>query len=346
VVKVSIIIPVYNVGEFLGECLDSVINQTLHDIEIICINDGSTDNSLDILNKYAENDTRINIITKKNEGQGIARNIGIDKAQGEYIGFVDPDDWIDLNMYEEMYNAAVRNDANVVLCNNYTIKEGKIELWKKNFTYTLEKDKVIKPYSMVNYMDYRDRANILRIEHAPWRKLYKTSFLKENDIKFAPYKKAEDQPFAIDVNLSSPVFYINKPLYYYRIRKESCTRALPTLGKEIADAAASIVKKNHMENLLKNELDEYVVWRYMISYKKLYINSPVIFLISKFNELTKDQFILLTKKVFDVYFKELPDNYNKKDTFLKLFLKISKVKSKKNTHIVFSIFGIKMKFKY
>ena len=99
--KVSIIIPVYNVEQYLPKCLDSIINQTLKDIEIICINDGSIDNSLSILKEYASKDDRIIIIDKENEGQGIARNLGIKKAKGKYIGFVDPDDWVDIQMFEK-----------------------------------------------------------------------------------------------------------------------------------------------------------------------------------------------------------------------------------------------------
>lgn len=98
--KVSVIIPVYNVEKYLRECLDSVINQTLSDIEIICINDGSTDNSLGILKEYAEKDSRIKIITQENQGQGVARNNAIEAAQGEYLVFVDPDDFLDSEALE------------------------------------------------------------------------------------------------------------------------------------------------------------------------------------------------------------------------------------------------------
>ncbi len=93
-IKVSVIVPVFNVEAYLNESLDSILNQTLNDIEIICINDGSTDNSLNILETYAKKDKRIKIISKENEGQGVARNVGLDDAQGEYISFVDSDDFI------------------------------------------------------------------------------------------------------------------------------------------------------------------------------------------------------------------------------------------------------------
>ena len=95
--KVSIIVPVYNIEKYLAKCLDSLINQTLEDIEIICVNDGSTDNSAEILNEYAQKDCRIKIINQDNAGLSAARNTGINAANGEYIGYVDSDDWIDLN---------------------------------------------------------------------------------------------------------------------------------------------------------------------------------------------------------------------------------------------------------
>ena len=114
--KVSVIIPVYNVEKYLRECLDSVINQTLKDIEIICVNDGSTDNSLQILEEYAQKDERIKIIAQENKGQAVARNVGIKIAQGEFIGFLDSDDYLDLNFYENLYNRAKETNSNIVVC--------------------------------------------------------------------------------------------------------------------------------------------------------------------------------------------------------------------------------------
>ena len=113
--KVSVIIPVYNTENFLRKCLDSVCDQTLQDIEIICINDCSQDSCLEILKAYALSDTRVRIIDfKENRGAGAARNAGIEAAQGEYIGFVDSDDFIDLDFYEKLYNSGTKTKANVV----------------------------------------------------------------------------------------------------------------------------------------------------------------------------------------------------------------------------------------
>ena len=113
--KISIIIPVYNTEEYLRECLDSVIEQTLKDIEIILVDDGSTDNSGKICDEYREKDTRITVIHQENRGQGKARNEALKISNGEYIGFIDSDDWIDLDFYEKLYNAASEKESEVTV---------------------------------------------------------------------------------------------------------------------------------------------------------------------------------------------------------------------------------------
>ena len=113
--KISIIVPVYNTEKYLEKCLNSLISQTLEDIEILCINDGSTDNSIKILEQYANRDSRIKIINKKNAGVSAARNTGISQAKGEYLGFVDSDDYVDLNFYEKLYNTAKEYNASIAV---------------------------------------------------------------------------------------------------------------------------------------------------------------------------------------------------------------------------------------
>ena len=117
--KVSIIIPTYNVKPYLRECLDSVVGQTLKDIEILCVNDGSTDGSLEIIEEYARKDDRIIVISGSNGGYGKAMNKGLHQATGEYIGIVEPDDYIALNMYEELYEKAKFYDADIVKADFY-----------------------------------------------------------------------------------------------------------------------------------------------------------------------------------------------------------------------------------
>lgn len=113
---ISVIIPVYNVEKYLEQCLDSVINQNLQDIEIICVDDGSTDNSPSILEKFSSKDNRIKIFSKENGGQASARNLGIKKAKGKYIAFVDSDDFIKEDMFVKLYDVAENNNLDIAMC--------------------------------------------------------------------------------------------------------------------------------------------------------------------------------------------------------------------------------------
>lgn len=125
-IKISIIIPAFNAGKYLERCLDSLLKQTIKEIEVIVINDGSTDNTEEICQQYQDKDTRIILYSKANEGQGIARNFGIQRANGEYIGFVDADDYVDKTMYKELYEQAIRTSADMVY--SYMDKEGYLEV--------------------------------------------------------------------------------------------------------------------------------------------------------------------------------------------------------------------------
>ena len=118
--KISVLIPIYNVEKYLRECLESLVNQTFQDIEFICINDGSTDSSLKILEEYAQKDSRIKIINKENSGYGASMNMGLDAASGEYIGIVESDDFVSSNMFEDLYNLAEKNNADIVKSDYYT----------------------------------------------------------------------------------------------------------------------------------------------------------------------------------------------------------------------------------
>ena len=142
--KVSVIIPVYNVEEYLRECLDSVINQTLKEIEIICVDDGSTDNSLEILKEYAKKDNRITVISRKNKGVGYSRNEGINVSKGKFIAFMDPDDYYpDLSVLNTMFNKAIEHK--VKICGGSLIvydEHRKIEIQKKEKNECFPNDKI------------------------------------------------------------------------------------------------------------------------------------------------------------------------------------------------------------
>ena len=141
-ISLSIIVPVYNVENYLIRCLDSLVNQTLKEIEIICINDGSKDNSLNILEEYAKKDSRIIILNQENAGLSAARNAGMEIAKGEYIGFVDSDDWVDLDFFEKLYIAAKNNDCDIAVADfireHPTKKKKDLILQKKKFLKNLK----------------------------------------------------------------------------------------------------------------------------------------------------------------------------------------------------------------
>ena len=167
--KISIIIPIYNTEKYLRRCLDSVCNQTFVDIEIICINDCSTDGSLNILNEYAQKDNRIKIIDfKENRGVAIARNTGIDEAQGEYISFVDADDYVDLDFFEKLYNKAIKTNSKLVVSN--------VQLETEN----LQKQ---NDY-IINDILKKIKDQPLYYNQLFWLGLYNSNLLKSNSIKF------------------------------------------------------------------------------------------------------------------------------------------------------------------
>ena len=208
--KVSIVIPVYNVEKYLTQCMDSVVNQTLKDIEIICIDDGSTDNSGIILDKYADNDNRIKVIHKENGGYGKAMNTGIDYAAGEYIGIVEPDDYIELNMYEILYNKAAEFDVDFIKSDFYTF-------YPNGDSIYTSLDRSSNNYNRVINLQL-DKSPFL-FNPGMWTGIYKTDFLKNNNIKYneTPGARYQDQGFWWQTTvLAQNVYFLNIPFYHYR----------------------------------------------------------------------------------------------------------------------------------
>ena len=207
--KVSVIIPIYNTENYLRECLDSVISQTLSDIEIICVNDGSTDNSLDILKEYSQKDERIVLIDKENEGVGITRNKGISVANGEYVIFMDPDDLYPTNdILETLYNKAKENNVKICGGEFSHFVDGAHEYNQKYSAnlagYLFEKDK------RYEYKEYQ-------FDYGYHRFIYDRDFLVTNNILFPNYKRFQDPPFFVKAMIMAGTFYgVHKISYAYR----------------------------------------------------------------------------------------------------------------------------------
>jgi glycosyltransferase involved in cell wall biosynthesis len=212
--KISVIIPIYNTGEHLKRCIASVTEQSLKNIEIILVDDGSTDNSGSICDEYAKKDNRITVIHKKNEGVSIARNTGIEKASGEFIGFVDSDDWIDKEMYSDLYDAAVRNDADIVMCDATTKYDTKPD----------EADTITQlPESIILNKKNIAPSLLMEMAGAAWRCIYRKELLKDNNIVFPiNLKFSEDRIFNIlAFGYADSIYYIKKSYYNRYIRKGS-----------------------------------------------------------------------------------------------------------------------------
>lgn len=218
--KISVIIPVYNVEQYLERCLDSVCGQTLEDIEIICINDCSTDNSLEILNKYAKEDNRIKIINfKEKQNAAIARNRGLEIAEGEYLGFVDSDDYIDLDFYEKLYRTAVKDCADIVKGNLLeTTVSGEL-------IYGIMNDDIIVSNDKMHFFSEW------------WTAIYKKTLIDDNNILFpVECPKAHDMVFlARCIIKAKNLSLVDNVCYHYNRRLGSLDQ--PKLSFESAISA-------------------------------------------------------------------------------------------------------------
>lgn len=211
-VSVSIIVPVCNVEKFLKECLDSVIHQTLKNIEIICVDDGSTDNSLSILKEYEKHDSRIKIISKPNAGYGHTMNMGLDHAVGEYIGIVESDDYVEKNMFERLYQTAVQYQAEIVKSDHYifSTKKGKKE---KTF------QPICPPQFYGKVINAITCPEIFEFSMMNWTGIYKRSFIEKNHIRHneTPGASFQDNGFWFQaISQAEKIVLLNEAFYYYR----------------------------------------------------------------------------------------------------------------------------------
>ena len=208
--KISVVVPVYNVEKYLKECIDSITNQTLEDIEIICVNDGSTDSSLEILNDYAKKDSRIIVINKSNSGYGHTMNMGLNAATGEYIGIIESDDFADKNMFEDLYKLAKEYDADIVKGDWYNY-------WSKN--KFARKNNRISSAKALKLTNSKLDKSLLRINPSVWSAIYKKEFLNKYNIRFleTPGASYQDLAFSFKVfALAEKVILTDKAYLYYR----------------------------------------------------------------------------------------------------------------------------------
>ena len=225
--KVSIIVPTYNVEPYLVECMESITNQTLSDIEIICINDGSTDGSLAILKSYAEKDSRIILVDKENGGYGIGMNIGLEKATGEYIGIVEPDDFVPVNMFGDLYKIASENDLDFVKADFYRFERASNGDMFLTYNHLDRKDMY---YNQI--FNPSETPEAVRFIMNTWSGIYKKSFLDEYGIRHneTPGASFQDNGFWFQTfAFAKRAMIINKP--YYMNRRDNPNSSVKNMQK-------------------------------------------------------------------------------------------------------------------
>ena len=210
--KVSIIVPIYNAEKYMKKCIDSILSQTLKNIEIILVNDGSSDNSANIADEYSRLDKRVRVIHQNNSGPSVARNTGISVARGEYIGFVDSDDYIEQTMYEELFKSADKNNVQVAMCSyieNYIYKNESHTI-KANLEQGKIYDKSGIRSNIINTFAKNENYGFYSL----WNKIYLREWLIESDLKMDENRDhGEDWWFNINVFSEIDTFiYIDKEL--------------------------------------------------------------------------------------------------------------------------------------
>ena len=337
-IKVSIIIPVYNVEKYINKCLDSIINQTLKEIEIICINDFSTDNSKNIILEYIQKDSRIRLINNsENKGLGFARNIGIENSKSRYLIFIDSDDFISNNFAEDLYNTAIKYDADIVFTNNiYTVNENKgyikpyyhnrINIWKKKFKLTWKE-------GISNF-----NVNTPEKENTPeyplvvaWNKLYKKEFLESNKLLYSKVRLAEDVDMFYRFLVYNPKMYYNNDAKYYYLQRSTSlagsvhtAKNIPIAILEVFESVFNYYKKNKKELLIDcNYYNFFSLLHTFNNYKA--DNKNEFYLLCHKLMKNLDVEIDKTKHAFMAYSCYVMKNY---DNYNDYILKIENIKKK------------------
>lgn len=309
--KLSIIVPVYGVEKYIDKCLDSLVKQSLKEIEIIVVNDGTKDNSQKIIDKYVKKyPEKIKSYIKENGGQGSARNYGLKKATGEYIGYVDSDDFVEKDMYKKLYNKAKENNYDIVVCGNYNVSE---DYQNKNI------DAFINNYNT-------DLENIFFGKMAVWNKIYKRDILIKNKLEFKEKVWYEDLAFTLKAIMNSNTFaFIDEPLYDYLIREGSTmNNSNVQRNLEILDAFNDI-----LSYIQHNKKEEYFSKIEFLAIDHIYISAIVRVLKAEADDKVKRETI---NKLIDYMNKKFPNYKNNK--YINTL--------SKNRKIIYKLINIKM----
>ncbi|MGG4040961.1 glycosyltransferase [Bacillus smithii] len=289
---VSIIVPLYNAEKVMKKCIESILSQSLYQIEVILIDDGSTDNTRKIAEEYKKKDKRIKVIHQNNKGVSSARNVGLENANGDFIGFVDADDWIDKDMYLEMYNSAIKSNADITMCgyyseNKYYGTKQLIETPLNNGVY--EKDDIISNIiiPMIGTVEKSKIAWNYRVMGSVWRNIFRKDLLTNNKIVFnKEISYCEDLLFCIEsMSKCNRLAIVNKPFYHYQTFQYSLSRSY---RKNMLDDLITV------DEIIKDSL-EYDIDQKIFKYRTIVIARKAII-----NECVQDNPATLYRKLENI----------------------------------------------
>lgn len=278
-VKVSVIVPIYNMEKFIKECLDSLVEQTIDSIELILVNDGSTDKSLDIIKNYSLKHENIIIINQSNGGLASARVAGMLASNGEYFGFVDADDFVDRRMFEKLYRKAYETNSDVVITNYafYPAKVSTKEKWYKEYQ------------GLVNW-------NFIERNTQPWNKLVKRDYAERINLMESLLEGSDGAYIRVLLN-SDKIESINEELYFYRVGQDSMSSNYKNIQKFIDNISMTENQKKYIEGTKYEEsLREYFEYRIIYSIIQALI-------IAAYNQ-DKKKYQLIKERLFDLKFRK------------------------------------------
>lgn len=293
---VSIIIPVYNVSKYLNECLDSIVRQTYKNLEILLIDDGSTDDSGVICDNYSKEYSNIKVFHLKNSGVSAARNYGIEQASGDYLTFVDSDDVIDETMIEKLVNCMGLYDIQLAVCSySYMYKDFMID------------NHLSKIGFLSNEQTKRELFLNTSIRGFSVNKIFITNIIKKNNLKFdSKIKICEDLLFVFDyVSHIENVYVFDESLYYYRMRMSSASNGISEKDLTVFDA---ILRMNEIDNKVYNYMDDFYTYLYF-KYYKLIRKKDIFKSLKKipFKKLLTDKKISRKTKLYALTYLIFPD---------------------------------------
>ena len=261
-IKVSVVLPVYNSERYIHQCLNSILNQTLKEIEIICVDDGSTDNSVNLINDICKKDSRVSLIMQKNSYAGVARNNGLKHAKGKYVIFLDSDDFFEPDMLLSMYEKAEEDHAQICLCSGRTFNEKTEEY--QYVKYYLNTD-FLPEKTPFSAMDIKQRI-FNAITPAPWTKLFRRDYILENGFQFQPLKKSNDLLFVfLALACAEKITYVNKPFVNYRTENKNSLQGNTDVFSNDFYTALLSLKKALQKRRLFVEFEQSFVTRALSS---------------------------------------------------------------------------------